>query len=219
VAAVLNRFVIGITGQSGSGKTYFIQRLKETLGNQVAVISFDDYYKPLEEQEKDELGVTNFDLPGALYHERFQEDLLKLIEGHPVLLKKYNFENYEAPETVEMIDSAPVIIAEGLFVFDFIEVDALLSYRIFVEADMNMSLQRRLVRDMRERGIPEERSLYQWHNHVMPAWEKHIFPHKARCNLVLKNEGAANENIQKILNEITWNAHPEVLRLIADKLS
>jgi uridine kinase len=215
----LSRFVIGMTGQSGSGKTYFIHRIKEILGDQVAVISFDDYYKPLEEQVKDDQGVTNFDLPGALYHQRFCDDLLKLIEGHPVLIKKYNFENYGAPERVDIIETAPVIIAEGLFVFDFSEIDALLSYRIFIEADMQLSLQRRLARDTRERGIPEERSLYQWHNHVMPAWEKHIFPHQSRCNLVLKNEGSAEDNIQRIAHAIRSNAHPEVLKEIADRLN
>lgn len=214
----LNRFVIGISGQSGSGKTYFIERLKEILQEKVAVISFDDYYKPIEEQKKDDLGITNFDLPEALYHERFQEDLLKLIEGHPVLLKRYNFENYDAPEQVIVVESAPVIIAEGLFVFDFADVDALLSYRIFIEADMDLSLQRRLARDNAERGIPEERSLYQWHNHVIPAWENHIYPHKFRCDLVINNSGPAEDNITKILSGISSTAHPEVMSLIASGL-
>jgi uridine kinase len=72
---------------------------------------------------------------------------------------------------------------------------------------------------MRERGIPEERSLYQWHNHVMPAWEKHIYPHKSRCDLVLKNEGAAEENIQRILGGLASSAHPEVLNAIATLIS
>ncbi len=212
------KWVMGITGLSGSGKTYFIERIKEKLQEKVAVISFDDYYKPLHEQEKDENGITNFDLPGALYHQQFHEDLLKLMEGKPVLLKKYNFENYDAPERVDIIEPAPVIIAEGLFVFDFPEIDNLLSCRIFIEADMQLSLDRRLDRDLRERGIPRERSLYQWHNHVMPAWDKHIVPHKERCDLHILNDGPAESNTRKILDLIASNAHPEVLQEISDKL-
>jgi uridine kinase len=212
------KWVMGITGLSGSGKTYFIERVKEKLQEKVAVISFDDYYKPLHEQEKDENGITNFDLPGALYHQQFHEDLLKLMEGKPVLLKKYNFENYDAPERVDIIEPAPVIIAEGLFVFDFPEIDNLLSCRIFIEADMQLSLDRRLDRDLRERGIPRERSLYQWHNHVMPAWDKHIVPHKERCDLHILNDGPAESNMRKILDLIASNAHPEVLQEISDKL-
>ena len=216
--AAAEKCVIGITGLSGSGKTYFIERLKEKLQEKVSVISFDDYYKPLQEQKTDDQGITNFDLPDALYHEQFQEDLLKLIEDKPVLLRKYNFENFDAPERVDIIDPAPVIIAEGLFVFDFPEIDGLLSSRIFIEADMELSLERRLARDMRERGIPEERSLYQWHNHVMPAWEKHILPHKVRCDVQIHNTGPSEENTRKILQHIATIAHPEVLKEIADKL-
>lgn len=212
------KWIIGITGLSGSGKTYFIDRIKEKLLEKVAVISFDDYYKPLHEQAKDDNGITNFDLPGALYHQQFFEDLLKLAEDKPVLLKKYNFENYDAPERVDIIEPAPVIIAEGLFVFDFPEIDHLLSCRIFIETDMQLSLERRLDRDMRERGIPRERSLYQWHNHVMPAWDKHILPHKVRCDLQIVNDGPAEENIRVILQHISRNAHPAVLREISDKL-
>jgi len=209
---------MGITGLSGSGKTYFIERIKEKLQEKVAVISFDDYYKPLHEQEKDENGITNFDLPGALYHQQFHEDLLKLMVDKPVLLQKYNFENYDAPERADIIESAPVIIAEGLFVFDFPEIDNLLSCRIFIEADMQLSLERRLDRDVRERGIPKERSLYQWHNHVVPAWDKHIVPHKKRCDLHIFNDGPAEENTRKIIQHITLNAHPEVLQEISVKL-
>ena len=211
------KWVIGITGLSGSGKTYFIERIKEKLQEKVAVISFDDYYKPVHEQVKDENGIINFDLPGALYHNQFHEDLLKLMENKPVLLRKYNFENHEAPERVDIIEPAPVIIAEGLFVFDFPEIDHLLSCRIFIETDMQLSLDRRLDRDMRERGIPKERSLYQWHNHVMPAWEKHIVPHKDRCDLHIFNNGPAEENTQRILRHIAENAHPEVMQEIAGK--
>lgn len=211
------KWVIGITGLSGSGKTYFIERIKEKLQEKVAVISFDDYYKPLHEQKTDDNGITNFDLPEALYHQQFHEDLLKLMEDKPVLLKKYNFENYGAPERVDIIEPAPIIIAEGLFVFDFPEIDHLLSCRIFIEADMQLSLDRRLDRDMRERGIPRERSLYQWHNHVMPAWDKHIVPHRSRCDLHIINDGPAEENTQRILKHIASNAHPEVIQEISEK--
>ncbi len=202
--------VIGISGISGSGKTFYLNQLKERLGSAICVISFDDYYKPLHEQENDSEGVTNFDLPTALYHERFTEDLMKLIEQHPVLLKKYNFENYEAPETVEILHPAPIIVAEGLFVFEFSEIDALLDMRIFMNADMEISLQRRLARDAAERGIPEDRSLYQWHNHVMPAWENYILPHKNRCDLVIENDGPPDTNLQEIVSIIRRIAHPSV---------
>jgi uridine kinase len=206
--------VIGISGISGSGKTFYIEQLQRMLGELVAVISFDDYYRPLEEQASDENGVTNFDLPDSLYHEKFQLDLLKLRENHPVVYKKYHFENYDAPEETAVISPAPIIVAEGLFIFDFPEIDKWIDLRIFVEADMELSLRRRLRRDANERGIPEERSLYQWKHHVLSAWENHILPHRQRCDLVLENNGPADANMLLVKTKIWEKAHPSVRELV-----
>lgn len=210
----METFALGITGISGSGKTFFIQKLKEQLKDLVAIISFDDYYKPYEDQAVDAAGITNFDLPDALFYDQFHQDLNTLLQGHPVVIKKYHFENYEAPESTEIIAPAPIIIAEGLFVFHFPEIDHLLNYRIFVESDLNLSLNRRLSRDTSERGIPEERSLYQWHHHVMPAYEQYILPHKTRCNMVIENQGPYLDNLHSILHQIKEKAHPSIAQQI-----
>ena len=197
----METFALGITGISGSGKTFFIEKIKEAMGDKVAVLSFDDYYKPIEDQREDANGVINFDVPQALYHEQFHQDLLQLLQGRPVVIKKYQFENFEAPETTEVIYPAPFIIAEGLFVFHFKEIDGLLNYRIFVESDLELSLNRRLARDTRERGITHERSLYQWNYHVLPCYRDYILPHKNRSDLVVFNESEYQENLQLILSE------------------
>src|SRR5690349_18088570 len=114
--------VIGICGISGAGKTFYLEHLKKEFQEQVAVISFDDYYRPLAEQQRDENGVVNFDLPDSLYHEKFLMDLQQLLRNHPVIYKKYQFENFDAPEETAIINPAPLIIAEGLFVFDFSKI-------------------------------------------------------------------------------------------------
>ena len=93
-------FVIGMTGLSGAGKSFYVNALKKRLGNLVSVVGFDDYYKPLEFQEVDHYGEANYDLPQALYSDKFHEDLLQLLEYHPVMIKKYQFEHYDAPEVV-----------------------------------------------------------------------------------------------------------------------
>jgi uridine kinase len=205
-------FVIGLTGLSGSGKTFYVNRLKEELGDSLCIVGFDDYYKPLQEQAVDEHGEANYDLPSALYADRFYQDLLKLIEYKPIVIKKYQFEHYDAPEVMETIMPAPVILVEGLFVMEIKPVDQLLNYRIFVDCDTDLCFERRLARDIRERNIPRERSLHQWDYHVMPAYKKFIEPHKEGCQLVIENIGSPEANIQTILNHIHAHAHPSVIQ-------
>ena len=207
-------YVIGVTGLSGSGKSYYVDRLKEIFAQHITIVGFDDYYKPLEEQHIDEYGEANYDLPTALYSEMFYEDLLKLIEYHPVMIKKYQFEHYDAPEVIETVSPAPILLVEGLFVMEFPQVDALLDYRIFIDCDTDLCFNRRLKRDIAERNIPEKRSLHQWKHHVMPAYENFILPHKEKCDMVLFNEGPPDENIKVIVESIYKNAHPSVLQVI-----
>lgn len=207
-------YVIGVTGLSGSGKSYYVDRLKEIFAQHITIVGFDDYYKPLEEQHIDEYGEANYDLPTALYSEMFYEDLLKLIEYHPVMIKKYQFEHYDAPEVIETVSPAPILLVEGLFVMEFPQVDALLDYRIFIDCDTDLCFNRRLKRDIAERNIPEKRSLHQWKHHVMPAYENFILPHKEKCDMVVFNEGPPDENIKVIVESIYKNAHPSVLQVI-----
>lgn len=146
-------FVIGLTGLSGAGKTYFVDALKARLADAVTIVGFDDYYKPLEMQHVDEFGEANYDLPSALFSDRFHEDLMSLIAYRPVMIKKYQFENYDAPDRTEIVSPAPILLVEGLFVMDYVAVDTLLDYRIFIDCDLELCFQRRKERDIRDRGF------------------------------------------------------------------
>jgi uridine kinase len=204
-------FVIGLTGLSGSGKTFYVEALKERLGVDVTVVGFDDYYKPLEMQHIDDFGEANYDLPSALYCDRFYEDLMQLIKNRSVVIRKYHFENYDAPEETEIVNPAPILLVEGLFVLDIPEVDSLLNYRVFVDCDMDLCFNRRIERDVRERGIPRKRSLHQWEHHVLPAFNNHIKPHQERCDLVIENIGSPDKNLEIIVSAIKSKAHPSAL--------
>jgi uridine kinase len=204
-------FVIGMTGLSGSGKSHYVRALKERMGDKVSIVGFDDYYRPLEDQHIDAYGEANYDLPNALYHERFYEDLRNLIAYNPVLIKKYQFENYDAPEQTEIIPPAPVLLVEGLFVLEFSNVDSLLDYRIFIDCDTQLCFDRRIKRDVKFRGIPHKRSLHQWEHHVMPAYEQFIVPHKERCDLVVQNDGPVHEDVEYIIDRILAHADASVV--------
>jgi uridine kinase len=190
-------YTIGITGGSGSGKTFFIKALSGHFqAEEVCLISQDHYYKPRDTQQKDEKGVTNFDLPDAIERAQFHEDIQKLKRGESILKKEYAF---NAPnvklETLEF-RPAPILIVEGLFVQYFQEIEQELDLKIFIEAKDYLKLSRRIRRDNEERGYDLDDVLYRYHHHVMPIYESLIEPLKHRADFIVPN----NQNFERALD-------------------
>jgi uridine kinase len=193
-------FTIGITGGSGSGKTYFINNLSSRFKPQdICLISQDHYYKALDLQFTDEQGVQNFDLPTAIAREKFHEDVLKLKRGEAVYIKEYTFNNPTAsPKTLKFLP-APILIIEGLFVQYFEEIASELDLKIFIEVKDYIKLSRRIRRDNDERGYDMHDVLYRYQHHVMPIYETLIKPLKHHTDLIIPN----NENFEKALDILT----------------
>ncbi|AEE53771.1 uridine kinase family protein [Haliscomenobacter hydrossis] len=180
--------VIGITGGSGSGKTTFIKLLREPfLEADVCVVSQDDYYKPRSAQKKDDQGIHNFDLPGSINKKTFLLDVEKLLAGQTVERPEYTFNNENAEPKMHVFRPAPVIIVEGLFVFHYKKINALLDLRIFLHAKENLKVIRRIRRDQMERNYPIDDVLYRYEHHVMPTFEKYVQPHIEHADLVINN--------------------------------
>lgn len=181
-------FTIGITGGSGSGKTYFLQGLSSSFKpNEICLISQDNYYKPRDQQPIDENGVKNFDLPISIDREEFQRDLLKLKSGQSVTKKEYVFNNPLAEIKVLEFKPAPILVVEGLFVQYFEEISNELDLRVFIEAKDHVKLGRRIKRDQVERGYDIDDVLYRYQYHVMPVYEQLIEPLKHNSDLVIPN--------------------------------
>src|SRR5580704_4821569 len=126
-------FTIGITGGSGSGKTYFLQRLSSRFtANEISFISQDNYYKAIDQQPVDENGVKNFDLPASIDHEAFLADFRKLKSGHEVSKKEYAFNNPMAEAKMLTLKAAPILIVEGLFLQHFEEIEKELDLKLFI---------------------------------------------------------------------------------------
>ena len=182
-------FLIGITGGSGSGKTTFINKLKEGFGdNELCVISQDDYYRPRDEQLKDDNGVRNFDLPESIEFQQLAIDIKKLLNNQEIHREEYTFNNEFKEATLKTFKPAPIILIEGLFVFYFEKLlDKKFNLRVFINAMDNLRVIRRIKRDRIERNYPLEDVLYRYEHHVMPSYEKFIEPFIRRADIIVNN--------------------------------
>jgi uridine kinase len=184
----MSSYTIGITGGSGSGKTFFLKSLAGKFSSEdICLISQDDYYRPRDQQVEDEKGVKNFDLPEAIDHEQFLLDIQQLKRGEILRKEEYTFNNPNVKPRVLEFRPAPILIIEGLFIQYFPAIEKELDLKIFVEAKDHIKLSRRIRRDNEERGYDLDDVLYRYHHHVMPVYESLIEPLKHRADIVIPN--------------------------------
>jgi uridine kinase len=197
-------YIIGIAGGSGSGKTFFLNCFLHHFKNdEVTLVSQDDYYIPAGDMTQEENKLYNFDLPSTIDDDQFLHDIKQLVKGEVVYKKEYNFNNPLAVVKILEINPAPIIIVEGLFILHFKEIAKLLDYKIFIEADEQVALARRIRRDGMERGYPEDDVLYKWEHHVVPAYKEFLLPYKTECNQVVENNFDTPEDIIAITDRIS----------------
>lgn len=196
--------MVGIAGSSGSGKTFFLNAfLNHFKAEEVALVSQDDYYIPANTKTKEENKLYNFDLPTAIDRAAFYRDIQSLFDGEVISRREYTFNNPAL--TPKMIETkpAPILIVEGLFIFYYEEVNALLDHRIFLHAEEEVALRRRLKRDLIERGYDEEDVRYKWVNHVMPAYRRYLLPFREQCDRIIINNTDDPAPIVAVTDEIS----------------
>lgn len=198
---MIRPYTIGITGGSGSGKTFFLKELSSRFRpNELCLLSQDNYYRDRNQQPVDNNGVQNFDLPEAIDREAFLKDLLKLKSGEAVTRKEYTFNNPETESRIIEFKVAPVIIVEGLFVQYFKKIEKELDLKIYIEAKDYVKLSRRIQRDRVERGYDVEDVLYRYRHHVMPIYEELIDPLKHNADLIIPNNGHISQALDVIVH-------------------
>lgn len=202
----MNCIMIGIAGGSGSGKSTFTNRLKKEFGDQVTVIYHDNYYRsndgiPFEVRQK-----VNYDHPDAFETDLLIAHLKALRRGESVQCPVYNYaEHNRSQETVELRPSR-IIIIEGILVLENPELRSLFDIKIYVEADADERIIRRIIRDVKERGRHVEDISEQYLTTVKPMHYLYVEPTKALADIVINsgmNDVAFDlmrTKIQKILD-------------------
>lgn len=196
-------YIIGITGGSASGKTTFLKKLISNFSqDELTYISQDNYYKDRSEQQTDENGVVNFDLPGCIDGDEFARDITALRSGTDIQKKEYTFNNPNTTPKELVFKPAPIILVEGIFVFHYPEIYKQLDLRIFVDAKEHVKLQRRIIRDKMERGYDLDDVMYRYTNHVAPTYEKYIEPYKHESDFVIPNNKSYERALEVIVSHL-----------------
>ena len=195
--------LFGISGSSGSGKSFIVKFLKSSLGPEVlSVIYHDNYYKKREDQEKDRRGNYNFDLPSSFHQDELVQDLIKIKSGKSIIRKEYTFNNPKINPRSLRVEPKPIVIVEGLFLFNDPNISKFLDKKIFIDCDLNVMIDRRITRDHEKRGYDKSDVLYKYNNHVLPAFNKFILPHKDKSDLIVNNSKNNNSAPEAILEYI-----------------
>lgn len=201
--------VIGIAGGSGSGKTTLMKNLVQKFGDNVTVISHDNYYKRHDELTYEQRCLINYDEPDAFETDLMAAHLEQLRQGQAIECPIYDYTIHNRSAEVVRIKPRPVIIVEGILIFADEALRELMDIRIFVDTDVDVRLCRRIKRDVNKRGRTLESVLTQYQQTVKPMHEKYVEPSKKYANLVVP-EGGKNyvaldmivDRIQRHLNEV-----------------
>lgn len=180
--------IIGITGGSASGKTFFLHSLlSHFTDDEICLISQDNYYKEIEFVPRDRNGVENFDVPESIDFELFAKHINDLRAGKEVHKMEYTFNNSTIKPKDLVFKPAPIIVVEGIFVFHDPYISQMLNLKVFIDAKEHIKIRRRIIRDNNERGYDLQDVLYRWENHVAPTYEKFIEPTKHDADLIINN--------------------------------
>lgn len=160
--------IIGIAGGTGSGKSTFTNRLKDAFGDQVTVLYHDNYYRAHDDMPFEQRKKLNYDHPDAFETELLLEHLNKLKNWEAIDCPTYNYANHNRAEATIHIEPRPVILLEG----------------IFVDADADERILRRILRDTKERGRDIENIIDQYLTTVKPMHALFVEPTRAYADVV-----------------------------------
>ena len=203
VSAVTGSMVIGLCGGSGSGKTTLAREIAKVLGSErTRIISFDSYYHDLGQMTTEQRAAVNFDAPESLDVDLLTDHLTAIRHGNEIAVPIYDFSNHTRSGDLEVIEPMEFIVIEGILLFAFPEVRELLDYRVFLDCPADIRYQRRLARDVNERGRTQTSVADQWDETVAPMHDLHVEPHSHHAHFLATYGRPAAEIAERVVEEI-----------------
>lgn len=199
--------IIGIAGGTGSGKSTFTNRLRDRFGDNITVIYHDNYYKrhddiPFEERKK-----LNYDHPDALETDLLIEHIKRLRNGESIECPVYDYTVHNRSDKTVRIDPRKIILIEGILLLADPRLRSLLDIKIYVEADADERILRRILRDVKERGRDIDNIVEQYLTTVKPMHYLYVEPTRATADIVINSD----------MNDVAFDIVQSKIRLMLEE--
>lgn len=183
-------YIIGVAGNSGSGKTSVSQKIIQELNQPWTVLlSFDNFYKPLSEEDHKKAfkNEYDFDTPSSLDLDLLYQAVCSLKEGKRTEIPIYSFKKHDRTDKITTIYGANVIIIEGIYALYDERLLSMMDLKVFVDTDLDICLSRRLTRDILYRGRDLAGAMKQWEKFVKPNAIRFVDSTILNADLVIPN--------------------------------
>ena len=196
--------LLGVAGGSGSGKTTVVRRIRDALrpAADVAVIHHDSYYRDGSALTLAERAAVNYDHPDSLETELLIRHLTALLRGESIHVPVYDFTNHVRTAETRRVEPRPVVIVDGILILWDRALRDLMDVKIFVDADADVRLARRLRRDVEERGRDPESVLDQYMETVRPMHLEFVEPSKRYADVILPRGGHNKVGVQMVVDSV-----------------
>lgn len=194
-------FIIGLCGGSSSGKSTAIEYLQKKFGDKAALVAFDSYYISRPDLVFEERKMINVDVPEAIDRGEILQNIQLLKEGKTIQQPVYSFETFLRESVTIETAPAPILLVDGIFSFYFEEIRNLFDLKVYIDADVDVRLSRRILRDMNVRHRPLEYIIDQYFTKVKPMHEVYVEPYKKYADIIIPHN-RNDENDFRILGNL-----------------
>jgi uridine kinase len=200
----MNVHLIAITGGSGSGKTWLVNKLKRRLGREAGRLSLDDFYRDLSDLPPARRARVNFDDPGAIDWDLFLACLKQIRRGETTRLPRYDFTTHTRHPRPRVWRPKPVVLIDGLWLLHRPELRRIYWLTVYLDCPEQLRLTRRLARDVAERGRSRASGWRQWRSQVKPMHDRWVAPQGQWAQLRLTPESFNDSlaSLGKIVKEL-----------------
>lgn len=195
--------IIGIYGGTGSGKTTIVNMIASHFSsNDIEIISQDSYYKDNSDISYEDRCKLNFDHPDAIDFNLLYKHLKNLRKGETVEQPIYDFKIHNRLKKTIQIKPKKILILEGILIMCHAEIRSIFDLKIFINANSKTRMERRIKRDIVERGRSRDEVLKRYIETLKPMHEKFIEPTKIYANYIIENQFNNKLNIDELLEKM-----------------